>query len=271
LDAHSLPNLRKAKCLTWLRNLQVANLAQQLTMRIDRRGIAGIEYRELALEMGLERQALQRLAKPMIDGGELSEVSDDLLIARELVHWIAGAIVALLQADNQHSGLKRSEIKSQLGLGTAVFDFVIRRLVADGRLTILGEIVFEQNQNDTQQIAQSTPWSAVAEAFRLAGLATPLVAEVAARLNLSEAEIRRQMTLLLREGLLVKMGNNEIYIHRDALQVLRSQLADLRGRTLEVSSFKEMTRLSRKYAIPLLEYLDRERVTRKVGDRRLVL
>jgi selenocysteine-specific elongation factor len=271
LDAHPLPSLRKAKCLTWLRNLQVATLEQQIPMRIDRRGNAGIEYRELALEMGLEREALQRLVKPMIDSGQLSEVSDDLLIAQDHMRSIAKAIVTLLQADNQHSGLKRSEIKSQLGLGAAVFDFVIRHLVEDGKLTVVGEIVCEQNQNVTEHVAQWTPGSAVVEAFRLAGLTTPPVAEVAARLNLSEAEMRKHMTLLLREGLLVKMGNNEVYIHRDALHSLRTQLAGLRGKTLDVSSFKQLTGVTRKYAIPLLEYLDRERVTRKAGDRRLVL
>ena len=56
-----------------------------------------------------------------------------------------------------------------------------------------------------------------------------------------------------------------------ALAQLRAQIGELRGQTLDVARFKQLTGLSRKYAIPLLEYLDRERVTRKVGDQRLVL
>ncbi len=48
-------------------------------------------------------------------------------------------------------------------------------------------------------------------------------------------------------------------------------MRELAGQTLDVASFKQMTGLSRKYAIPLLEYLDRQRVTRKDGDLRLVL
>jgi selenocysteine-specific elongation factor len=79
------------------------------------------------------------------------------------------------------------------------------------------------------------------------------------------------MTLLLRDKTLVKIGTEEIYFHQIALTNLRSQLNDLRGQTIDVARFKQLTGLSRKYAIPLLEYLDRERVTRKVGEHRLVL
>jgi selenocysteine-specific elongation factor len=271
VDAHPLPNLRKAKCLAWLGKLQDASVEQQVLLRIDRRGLAGIDYRDLAFEMGLEREALQRAADPMIGSGQLSEVADFLLITREHKRSIGRTIVTWLQANNQLSGIKRSEIKSQPGLRDKIFDLVVDQLAEQGKLRVIGELIFSTQEGAPAAAAQLTPLPAIAEAFRLSGLATPLVKEVAARLNLSEAEMRRHMTLLLREGQLVKMGNNEIYIHRDALHALRSQLAALRGKALDVSSFKQLTGVTRKYAIPLLEYLDRERVTGKAGDRRLVL
>ena len=83
--------------------------------------------------------------------------------------------------------------------------------------------------------------------------------------------MRRLMTLLLREKTLIRMGTDELYIHRAALEQLRAQIRELHGQMLDVARFKEITGLSRKYAIPLLEYLDRERVTRKQGDGRTVL
>jgi selenocysteine-specific elongation factor len=79
------------------------------------------------------------------------------------------------------------------------------------------------------------------------------------------------MTLLLRDKILVRMGNEAVYLHRDTLDALRSQMGELRGQTIDVGGFKQLTGVSRKYAIPLLEYLDREKVTRKAGDGRLVL
>ena len=79
--------------------------------------------------------------------------------------------------------------------------------------------------------------------------------------------------LLLREGTLVKVSE-ELVFHRSAIARLRELLTSYRaqkGERLPIAAFKELTGITRKYAIPLLEYLDRERVTRRVGDERVIL
>jgi selenocysteine-specific elongation factor len=81
--------------------------------------------------------------------------------------------------------------------------------------------------------------------------------------------------VLLREKVLVKLDT--VVFHADALQQLKSDIAALKatapdGRaTVDVAAFKTRYGVTRKFAIPLLEYLDRERVTRRTGDIRLVL
>jgi len=80
------------------------------------------------------------------------------------------------------------------------------------------------------------------------------------------------VTLLLRDRVLIKISD-ELVFHRTALEELRRQIASRKATspTIDVGAFKEMTGVSRKYAIPLLEYLDRERVTKRVGDTRQIL
>ena len=80
------------------------------------------------------------------------------------------------------------------------------------------------------------------------------------------------MTLLLRDKVLIKISD-ELVFHHGALEGLRRQMAAYKTKSpkIDVSKFKDMTGVSRKYAIPLLEYLDRERVTRRVGDERVIL
>ena len=80
------------------------------------------------------------------------------------------------------------------------------------------------------------------------------------------------MTLLLRDRVLVKISD-ELVFYRGALEQLRQELAEYKTKSakIDVARFKELTGVSRKYAIPLLEYLDRERVTRRVGDAREIL
>jgi selenocysteine-specific elongation factor len=82
--------------------------------------------------------------------------------------------------------------------------------------------------------------------------------------------MRRLVTILQRERVLIRMGSDTLYVHRSAIERLRMELQKMRGQSLDVARFKELTGLSRKYAIPLLEYLERERVLRRSGDQRLI-
>jgi len=271
LDVHPLPNLRKAKCLAWLKALQDSSLEQQLLLRVARRGIAGLEERVLMAETGLAQEALQRLLGTLLGTGRLLRIPGEILMTREHLESAAEGVTSRLTADLNHAGLKRSEVKSQLNLSTEVFDFVVDEFARERKLTMKGELIYAVRNNTSTSDPDAKSLSTIADAFGSAGLTTPLVAEVAAKLNLANAEMRRLMTQLLRDKILVRMGNEAVYIHRDVLDSLRSQMGELRGQTIDVAGFKRLTGVSRKYAIPLLEYLDRERITRKTGDQRLVL
>ena len=78
--------------------------------------------------------------------------------------------------------------------------------------------------------------------------------------------------MLLRDRVLIKLSDDLVF-HHSALTELRQKLAALKSATpkIDVARFKNLAGVSRKYAIPLLEYLDRERVTRRVGDERVIL
>jgi selenocysteine-specific elongation factor len=112
----------------------------------------------------------------------------------------------------------------------------------------------------------------IEDAFASAGLKVPALHEVIAGLKIDKVRAQKIVTLLLRDKVLVKVSD-ELVFHRSALQELRRQLVAYKAKsaTIDVGKFKELTGVSRKYAIPLLEYLDRERVTRRVGDAREIL
>jgi selenocysteine-specific elongation factor len=84
------------------------------------------------------------------------------------------------------------------------------------------------------------------------------------------ARSRTILQMLLREGKLVKISE-DLVLHSHALSALRHSLTARKGERFGVPAFKDWTGVSRKYAIPLLEYLDREHVTRREGDERVVV
>jgi selenocysteine-specific elongation factor len=267
LDAQPLPNLRKGKCLTWLEALKDASLEEQLFLRIARRGTAGLTVHQLIAETGLMQEALIRIFKPLVQKGRLLRISDDRLLTKEHSAEASETITSRVKPD----GLKRSELKNQTALNKEVFDFLLKKLVDEEKIRLRGELVYSSESNGQPMLQDRDALSAIASIYEEAGLLVPSSTEVAVRLGLTGSEMRKLMTLLLREKILVKMGAEELYIHHRALEKLRDEVRKMRGQAFDVARFKQLYGLSRKYAIPLLEYLDRERITRKDGDKRLVL
>ena len=267
LDAQPLANLRKAKCLTWLEALKDASIEEQLLLRIGRRGATGLTMRGLMAETGLTREAVVRVAAPLVSDGLLVRISNKVLIAGEALTNAIDKMMSRLRLD----GLRRAELKSQTALNDEIFDFLLGKLAREEKLRLQGELIYPSGSNAQVANEDRIALSAIASIYEGAGLAAPSRTEVASRLSLKESEMRRLMTLLLRDKILVRIGSEELYIHQRALERLREQIHEMRGQVLDIARFKQLNGLSRKYAIPLLEYLDRERVTRKDGDQRVVL
>jgi selenocysteine-specific elongation factor len=274
LDAHPLANLRKAKSLAWLEAWKDGPLEQQLLARIGRREVAGLAPGALSGETGLTVEAIRSMTQPLVQSHRLARLASGLLLSAAGLQAAKDRIkahVASREKTSSGSGCKRSELKSQTGLSVEVCDFAVETMAADSEIFLRGELLQAQRP-DTQSADQDhEQLSTIAALYEGAGLAAPSTSEVAAQFALKDGEVRRLITILQREGVLIRMGSDTLYMHQAALMRLRVQVQSLRGQSIDVTRFKELTGLSRKYVIPLLEYLDRERVTRKQGDQRLVL
>jgi selenocysteine-specific elongation factor len=110
------------------------------------------------------------------------------------------------------------------------------------------------------------------ERAREAGLSGIEVAALAAEIRQDAKGLERMARILVTEQVLDRIGGTLLVAH-EHLEALRQEVPRRwpPGSKLDVAAFKEMTGLSRKYAIPLLEYLDRQRITRRAGNDRLVL
>ena len=97
-------------------------------------------------------------------------------------------------------------------------------------------------------------------------------AKVKGQLHVDRARADRLLKILLKEGTLVRVTEDLVF-HATALARLRELIARRKAENnrIDVGIFKELTGLTRKFAIPLLEYLDRERVTRRSGNERIIL
>jgi selenocysteine-specific elongation factor len=271
LDAHPEPRQRKAEALAWLEQLRTASLPQQLVLRVRRRNTTGLHIDALARETGLTLDAVRR---HIVLDPEIVVLTAGLFLSREAFRSAADLVVGLLQRASKHSQksvLKRSELRSQAGLDAPVLEFVLAALVRERKVQLEDESVALAGSSDPSSPAHDERLAAVSRAYEEAGLASPSVPELAQRFQVANTEMRRLIVLLQRQKTIVRLGSDDLFVHANALRNLSAQMMELRGKLIDVASFKQLTGLSRKYAIPLLEYLDRERITRKQGDQRLVL
>jgi selenocysteine-specific elongation factor len=268
LDAHPLPRQRRSATQGWLEQMRAASPAAQLSIRVSRRDADGITLDALSAETGLTPDAIRRQIGPAIESGDIHLVSNNLLLSREAFLTAAHEITTRLQTGEQ---VKASELRGQADLSHPVFDFVVNSLANQKKIQLRDETVSIYNAGAPTSNLESGRLAAIALAYEEAGLAAPSVLELAQRFSIREADMRRLITTLQRDKTIIRMGSDDLFIHSAALTRLAAQLAPLRGSLMDVARFKQMTGLSRKYAIPLLEYLDRQRITLKQNDQRLIL
>ena len=240
-------------------------------------GIAGLPIAALVKRAGVPPESVddvtsrlvasatvRRIGDLIVDAAALAQVSDRLV-----------DIVTTFHASHPLSeGLPREEARERLFRhgAPAVFEAVLEQLVGDGRLRARDHLALTSHQV-TLSPEETRAREAVQALLRDAGLRPPTPAAICEQLGCDTAVLDRVLKLLVRQRCVVRVG--ALVFDSVALDTLKQDVSSLKtsvgAETIDVGTFKNRYGISRKFAIPLLEYLDRERVTRRVGQQRIVL
>jgi selenocysteine-specific elongation factor len=187
---------------------------------------------------------------------------------------IRKAVETFHRANSLLPGIPKQELRARAGRARAeIFEAALNDLVAARTLVVAGDLVGQAGREIALSAEESRAKELIEREFESAGLTVPDFASVLAKLPVDAPRAQKILQILLREKVLVKISSDLVF-HRNALLQLREMLAKYRkerGARLPITVFKELTSITRKYAIPLLEHLDREQVTRRVGDERVIL
>jgi selenocysteine-specific elongation factor len=192
--------------------------------------------------------------------------------ALDVAKKLLAEVDAFHKANPLVAGIAKETLREKLDLGDTVFSFLLMQLSAGKKIEVQGEQVRIAGRGVTMSADETRARKTIEQAFLSTGLKVPLLKDVLASLSIDQTRSQKIVTLLLREGVLVKLGD-ELVFHRTALEQLRRLMAAEKSKAarIDVGRFKDLIGVTRKHAIPLLEYLDRERVTRRVGDLREIL
>ena len=245
---------------------------------IDEAGVTGFHAAALGSRVGVRPGDVPaRIASLVADG--IAVHVGDVLIARPVFERLQAAIVNAVAEHHRtqplSDGLPREEARVRLfARGAAsVFDRALADLTA--ALKVVGHdrlALAAYRVHVAPDVARAR--DTIERLFLQGGLAPPDLASVVSAAGAAPAVADQAVRLLQRDKVLVKL--DALLFHDQALKTLKQDVAALKtsagaNARLDVPAFKERFGVTRKFAIPLLEYLDRERVTRRMGDARVIL
>jgi selenocysteine-specific elongation factor len=257
--------------IEFLLTMRDGSLQQVIAARVARSGVAGLALNDLPTHMNIRPGDALKLAA---QAGLI--VCDQVLISPAAFDMGKTELIRAIQAFHDVNalvaGISKQELRERTRLGPEVFNRALTTLSAEKRLEIAGEFVHLPGRGVVMKDEEAESKKIIEQAFASAGLKVPSLREVLAGVKVDKLRAQKIVTLLLRDKVLIKISD-ELVFHQTALADLRQKITALKPATprIDVARFKDMTGVSRKYAIPLLEYLDRARVTKRVGDERVIL
>jgi len=240
-------------------------------------GAGGIDAPLLAARLTVP---LARLAAEIPASGSLVALGQDpvVVVAHGALARLGEEALAALEVFHRGNPLKAAMPREELrgrAFGAApviAFERVLADLAAAGRVRLLPDAVAAARHEVRLSAGEEEARLLLLETAQAAGLAGVELPALAERSKRDSKVLERVARVLAAERVLGRVGEG-LLIHRDHLEALKLHVRERwpPGSKIEVGAFKDLTGLSRKYVIPLLEYLDRERVTRRAGNDRVVL
>lgn len=266
LDSFPPVRLNRARTIARLNSLSEGNTGKRIQLLIEE-GANGRRLSDLVRLTGMPPDRCKALIQgnPSLMFVEPAQrVVTPLWIEqmrRKLLEWLTAFHAKNPAAAGAPIALARLNLEPSLA--TAVFkDFATIR--------VQGDLVSLTTHKAQFSSAENQNLEKIEDLFRQAGLQPPSIAEV---MKLAGADLKKNrglLEILVKNRKLVRVSDDLVF-HADALERVRKSLAAHKGRKFSVPDFKEWTQVSRKYAIPLLEFMDRQHVTRREGDARVVL
>ncbi len=267
--------------LAEFRILAGGDQAARVAVVMARAGMGGITESGLVVRTGIRRTELRRLLEGMfsarmaylVDREEARVLSGP--VYADLLERITGELAAYHKRFPLKEGLSREELRTTLGLGDGggqkIFGMALRELEKRGGLVAEKEHVRLAGHHVRLEGEMGDLRGKLAALYRESGLAPPTVKETLERFPDRKKEIASLIRVMTQEGELVRISE-DLNFHRDVLAGLREEYRKLLVREGKATpaSFRELTGLSRKFIIPLMEYFDMTKLTMRAGEQRIL-
>jgi selenocysteine-specific elongation factor len=256
------------------------SLIAKMLLFLEESGIQGITADQLSTRLGVFGKKLKKQLQGPVSGKKVLVVESESqrLLAAQVVEQLNQSIHNLLEQYHKENplktGLAREEIRSRLRppVDQKLFQYVMTGLAKSDLIVQEGAEVRLSSHEVTLQVDEQEMQEKIGRLYKDAGLRPPNLKDVLALFaEFPEKQIRQVIDLLLQNNTLIKI-NEALFFHAEELHRLADTLQEYLSREGEIDApgFKDLTGLTRKFSIPLLEYFDKVKLTIRVGDKRIL-
>jgi len=270
LDAH-LPKLSRRTRSELLETLETGSLLARVELMARLQGLRGLTLEEVQIRTGIRTATLSKELKKVpnvADVGGARWIHNDVLaeFRRKSMEFLE----RYFKTNKIASNVPKSEFVQKLIPAGAPVNFLLADLASEKIAVVQGDALDIPGRSKTLGGAEGELARAIEEKFAAAGLQTPAVSEIIKAIPQRPKVIEGVIAYLVKQGTLVRLAEG-VYLHRDVLAAAQEKLAAKKGETIDVGQFKDFFGISRKVAIPLLEWFDRAGTTKRIGDSRKVV
>lgn len=260
--------------------LAAADSERRLLMLIEECGAKGISADQLAARTGVFSKKLKKQLQHPLSTGALVVVDSESqrFLAAPVAEALSQRIIDLLTTFHRQNplitGLAKEALRSQLkpAIDTKVLHCLLAGLVKKGVIEQSGAEIKISGHTVTLQVDEQAMEEQIRSLYREAGLTPPILKDVFATLApCPERHARQVIDLLVKKGDLIRI-NESLFFHAPAVAQLQEEVvAYIRGTgEIDAQRFKDLTGLTRKFSIPLLEYFDKIKLTIRIDDKRVL-
>jgi selenocysteine-specific elongation factor len=249
-----------------------------IVLLVEQSLLSGIAFEEILIRSGIPRKAAETALAGLLSSGEILQMVREprIFLSREafttLKAGLLGEVAAFLAANPLKEGMGKEELKTRLPKRSdqRFFTSLLSAMEREGTLLAEREIVKPAGTARSSASADGLTGE-MAAFLEEKGSEPPTVREIMERFRCDEKTARGNLALLVRKGQAVRISGDLFYA-APALNGLREKLVALLQAKGEITppEYREQTNLSRKFLIPLLEYFDSEKLTIRVGDKRVL-
>lgn len=253
---------------------------ERLLFFLRESGFEGLTADRLATRLGVFGKRLKNLLQQPVSAGKIQIVESESqrMLSAEIIQTLTESIVALIaqyHKDNPlKTGLAKEELRSRLvaRIDQKLFSYTLNNLIKKGTVIQDQAEIRLTAHTVTLQVDEKEMQEKIITCYAQDGLQPKNLKDVIARFpDFPEKQIKSVLNLLLQEEKLVKVTET-LYFDAGVISKLQEQLIDFIKKEGEIDAprFKDLTGLTRKFSIPLLEYFDRIKLTIRIEDRRVL-